>query len=95
MRRLLLLFVLLLTVRLVQADTFQVICYHDIVPLNGKPTSADDISVRRLADHFEWLGANGYNVISVQDLIDARDGSRKLPPKAVLLTFDDGYSNFY
>ena len=96
MRRLVFLFVLFLAAhQLVRADTFQVLCYHDILPINGTAAAVDDINVRRLADHFDWLRANGYNVISVQDLIDARSGSRKLPPKAVLLSFDDGYSNFY
>lgn len=80
---------------LLRADTFQVICYHDVLPVGSAQANPDDISVRRLADHFEWLEANGYKVISVQDLIDARNGSRKLPPKAVLLTFDDGYASFY
>ena len=81
--------------QLVRADSYQVLCYHDIVPANEKSKSDDDINVRVLADHFEWLRASGHNVISVQDLIDARAGLRKLPEKAVLLSFDDGYSNFY
>ncbi len=95
MLRAVLQFILLFTTIFAQAETFQVISYHDVVSIEGKPAASDDIGVRHLADHFEWLQANGYNVISVQDLVDARNGVRKLPPKAVLLTFDDGYSSFY
>ena len=31
----------------------------------------------------------------MQDILDAHDGKKTLPPKAVLLSFDDGYSSFY
>jgi len=88
-------FLFLSAFHLARAESYQVLCYHDIVPVDELSTADDDTKVRVLAEQFDWLKANDYNVISVQDLIDARDGLRKLPPKAVLLTFDDGYSNFY
>ena len=74
MLRAVLQFILLFTTIFAQAETFQVISYHDVVSIEGKPAASDDIGVRHLADHFEWLQANGYNVISVQDLVDARNG---------------------
>ncbi len=37
---------------------------------------------------------NGYHAISVQDILDAHYGLKSLPPKAFLLSFDDGYSSF-
>jgi poly-beta-1,6-N-acetyl-D-glucosamine N-deacetylase len=52
-------------------------------------------STRNLAAHFDWLKSHGYNVISVQQLIDARSGRGGLPQKAVLLTFDDGLRSVY
>ncbi|MBN0617114.1 polysaccharide deacetylase family protein, partial [Pseudomonas aeruginosa] len=42
-----------------------------------------------------WLLHNGYHAISVQDILDAHYGLKSLPPKAFLLSFDDGYSSFY
>ncbi len=33
--------------------------------------------------------------MSVDDVVAAQQGQRPLPPKAVLLTFDDGYRSFY
>lgn len=95
MLRAVLQFILLFATFFVQAETFQVISYHDVVSIEEKLVAPDDINVRRLADHFEWLKANGYNVISVQELVDARNGVSKLPTKAVLLSFDDGYASFY
>lgn len=52
-------------------------------------------STRNLASQFDWLRTHGFNVISLQQLIDARTGRGQLPQKAVLLTFDDGLSSVY
>ena len=41
------------------------------------------------------LRDNGYNPISVQQILDAHDGKIVLPEKAVLLTFDDGWQFLY
>lgn len=53
------------------------------------------ISTRNLASQFDWLASHGYNVISLQQLIDARNGKTKLPDHAVMLTFDDGLKSTY
>lgn len=52
-------------------------------------------STRNLASEFDWLQAHGYHPISLQQLIDARRGHGALPPKPVLLTFDDGLQSVY
>ncbi|HEV2487792.1 MAG TPA: poly-beta-1,6-N-acetyl-D-glucosamine N-deacetylase PgaB [Terracidiphilus sp.] len=53
------------------------------------------ISTRNLASQFDWLHAHGYSVISLQQLIDARQGRGKLPKNAILITFDDGLRSVY
>jgi biofilm PGA synthesis lipoprotein PgaB len=53
------------------------------------------ISTRNLASQFDWLHSHGYHVISLQQLIDARNGLQKLPDRAILLTFDDGLKSSY
>lgn len=42
-----------------------------------------------------WLLANGgFNVVGLDEALDGLSGARPLPPRAVLLTFDDAYANF-
>jgi biofilm PGA synthesis lipoprotein PgaB len=77
-----------------QAQDFMALCYHDVEDVIGDP-EGDAISSGRLVQHFSWLRANGYQVVSIDDLQAARRGERPLPDKAVLLTFDDGYASFY
>jgi poly-beta-1,6-N-acetyl-D-glucosamine N-deacetylase len=79
--------------------SFRVLCYHDVrdelrSTLKAWPESAA-LDTRDLIEHFEWLKANGYHVVSLDKIIAARNGGPKLPPKALLLTFDDGYLSMY
>ncbi|BHH81907.1 hypothetical protein LA52FAK_01960 [Desulforhopalus sp. 52FAK] len=76
------------------ASTFHAIAYHGVASSNTS-LSSDDITIETLVNHFEWLHANGYNPVSIDQLIDAEKGTTPLPDKAVLLCWDDGYSNFY
>ena len=75
-------------------NQFLVLAYHDV-----EDDAADQryLSVRTSAlnEQISWLLHNGYHAISVQDILDAHDGKKTMPPKAVLLSFDDGYSSFY
>ncbi|WP_165698744.1 polysaccharide deacetylase family protein [Bremerella volcania] len=34
------------------------------------------------------------HIVSLDDVLDALEGRRRLPPKSVLITFDDAYQNF-
>ncbi|MDO3378868.1 poly-beta-1,6-N-acetyl-D-glucosamine N-deacetylase PgaB [Geoalkalibacter halelectricus] len=76
------------------AGEFIVLCYHDVQTLVDDP---DGMSVSRdnLVAQFSWLRENGYHPVSIDDLLAAQAGEKPLPPKAVLLTFDDGYASFY
>lgn len=73
---------------------FLVLAYHDV-----EDEAADQryLAVRTSAlnEQISWLLNSGYHPVSVQDILDAHDGIKTLPPGAFLLTFDDGYSSFY
>ncbi len=43
----------------------------------------------------QYLKDKGYNIVSMQDLINFFDAGIPIPSKSILLTFDDGYQDFY
>ncbi len=77
-----------------KTNTFQTLCYHNVVDTITDP-SIMNITTDQLISHFKWLKENGYTVISIDDIIKAKEGKQPLPPHSILLTFDDGYSSFY
>lgn len=76
---------------------FVVLSYHDVKDEVAKDLSAGQtaVSTANLIAQFDWLRKNGYHIVSVQNLLDARAGRKPLPPKALLLSFDDGYASVY
>lgn len=72
---------------------FLSLCYHDV------PLKVDDdpyaVDVESLVNQIEFLLKHQYNFISFQDVIDAHEGKKPLPSKAILMTFDDGYESFH
>jgi peptidoglycan/xylan/chitin deacetylase (PgdA/CDA1 family) len=75
-----------------------ILMYHYVSPL---PDNADDIrrglsvSPDQFRAHVEYLFYQGYSTISMYDLDDALLRGKPLPPKPVILTFDDGYIDHY
>jgi poly-beta-1,6-N-acetyl-D-glucosamine N-deacetylase len=77
--------------------TFLVLSYHDVRDDVEGDLDPDRfaVSTERLVEQFDWLRANGYTPVSVDQLLAAREGSGVLPPRPVLLTFDDGLRSTY
>jgi biofilm PGA synthesis lipoprotein PgaB len=40
--------------------------------------------------HLKWLDANGYETLTIGEVADVMQGRRRMPKKAVAITFDDG-----
>ena len=77
------------------AGAFIVLCYHEVrsdVRDYPDPYAVDSGA---LVAQFAWLRGNGYVPVSLDAIIAARQGGKPLPPKAILLTFDDAYLSFY
>ena len=47
------------------------------------------------AAQMDWLARAGYHTITTEDLYQYVNRARGLPSKPVILTFDDGYADFY
>ena len=73
-------------------NDFDVLCYHDVTKTH--PGDAYGVTLTQLEEQFEYLQKN-YSVVSIDDVILASKGKKTLPPKAVLITFDDGLASFY
>ena len=76
-------------------NSFHLLCYHNVLDNPLDDPEKYTLSTEALAQQFSWLQEQGYHVISVDDLIAARNKGKPLPAKAVMLTFDDGYRSFY
>lgn len=68
-----------------------VLMYHHIDEQEGPAT----ISPERFRSHLDMLEREGFRVIPMSDLIAFLENRKNLPPRAVVITFDDGYRSFY
>lgn len=77
-------------------DVFSVLLYHRI----GYPHCPSDLDpslISATPEAFEAQVAylsSRRNVLSLDDLLAVRRGRARLPPRSVLVTFDDGYRDF-
>lgn len=53
------------------------------------------VPVADFKEQLDYLQAQGYTTISMQDFVRAKKGKQELPEKPVILTFDDGYEDNY
>lgn len=69
-----------------------VIMYHDILP---EKIVFFDVTAAELEEDFKFIKANGITPITPDQLVMHLKTGMPLPPKPVLLTFDDGYVGHY
>lgn len=71
------------------------LAYHGVEDYLADQTFMS-VRTANLIEQLALLRERGYQAVSVDQILDARKpGGKPLPAKAVLLTFDDGYSSFY
>ncbi len=72
-----------------------ILMYHKINPHN----STGGLGLRVLPAQFAWqvkyLREQGFNTISFTDLAEHWENNLPLPPRPVIITFDDGYEDNY
>ena len=72
--------------------------YHHIQSLKSakeKKQTALTVETPIFKNQMQYLKDRGYTAISLQDLVNFFDQGIAVPQKSVLLTFDDGYEDFY
>jgi len=74
-----------------------ILMYHRVGRLPTRPGLYGvglTVQPRVFAAQMEWLVRHGFHAISMQQLFDALEWGRPaLPPRPVLITFDDGYTD--
>jgi peptidoglycan/xylan/chitin deacetylase (PgdA/CDA1 family) len=68
-----------------------ILCYHRF----GQPATKMSIPAATFALQLQWLAANDYTVVPLAEVRDFLEGRRALPPRAVVITIDDGYESTY
>jgi len=72
-------------------QTVPILCYHRVGPRANLMIMPRETFTAQM----EYLARNNYNVIRLADLPDFMSGKRPLPPRAVVITFDDGHVSSY
>lgn len=72
-----------------------ILCYHGVVSRDCSHTRfqyENTVSVAEFESHLRFI-RHHFKLVSGADVLAALHGSRPLPPRALLVTFDDGYKN--
>ena len=74
-----------------------ILTYHYIGYSDPKDTGREGLSVKPdvFDEQLGYLAKNGYTPISLDTAFAALKGNGGLPAKPIILTFDDGYIDFY
>ena len=85
------------TVKPASADgdaVLPILMYHQVLDKADK-LGKYVVSPRELEADLRLLSEQGYETVTIRDLVDFSEGKRALPKKSVMLTFDDGYQTDY
>jgi peptidoglycan/xylan/chitin deacetylase (PgdA/CDA1 family) len=72
-----------------------ILMYHSVADESRGVLAPFTLSPDLFYDHMRHLHDEGYRTYSVSAYLEELDGGRPLPPKSVVLTFDDGYADFH
>jgi peptidoglycan/xylan/chitin deacetylase (PgdA/CDA1 family) len=74
-------------------QTVPILCYHQFT--TGRSTDLMVMPRDSFAQQMDYLKSNNYHVISLADLQGFLAASTRIPPRSVVLTFDDGFRSTY
>jgi peptidoglycan/xylan/chitin deacetylase (PgdA/CDA1 family) len=71
-----------------------VLLYHAIADLGDDPLLARySVPPGLFVEHLDYLSKRGWAFVSLEQVLTAFDRGQPLPPRAVLVTFDDAYAD--
>ncbi len=72
-----------------------IVMYHYVRDLkNSRYPSIKGLDVKLFKEQVSYLNKN-YHFVTAEEVIDAIENDKVLPPKSVMLTFDDGYADHF
>ncbi|HHI93137.1 MAG TPA: hypothetical protein ENK04_06410 [Gammaproteobacteria bacterium] len=71
--------------------TVPIIYYHSIADNNTSQWKHLSLSLASFERQLKYLKKNGFQTVTISDLVNCVSHNRPLPPKRVALTFDDGF----
>jgi peptidoglycan/xylan/chitin deacetylase (PgdA/CDA1 family) len=74
-----------------QKLSIPILMYHEVAPHLYPGFRKYVVTPHAFAMQMRWLALTGYSPIDLDTLIAARLGRATLPPKPVIITFDDGF----
>lgn len=83
--------------RSVLTGRIRILCYHRVcdLPHTDDVMHALHVSTGAFDEQMAFLAGNGFNVITLEQLVRYRDKNQQPPPKTIIVTFDDGYRDNY
>jgi peptidoglycan/xylan/chitin deacetylase (PgdA/CDA1 family) len=79
-----------------EEQSIPILMYHSISSYASKGFRPCIVSPEAFDNHLTYLEQHHYTSLTVTQLVQAMaNGSSTLPPRPVVLTFDDGYADFY
>lgn len=72
-----------------------ILVYHKITHISDGIDALWNVSPELFSKQIEFLLENGFQIVSLQSFYDSHQFKNSLPKNTVIITFDDGYANFY
>ena len=70
-----------------------ILMYHEVTPNPRRVFRKYSVTPEELSRQLRWLGREGYTTVSMDAVRDASRGAGDLPPRAIAITFDDGFQD--
>lgn len=77
-------------------NSIRILNYHSISSnIKDESFSYVSVSLKVFSAQMKFLYDNNFNIIDLDDFLEIKKNKQQIPPKMIILTFDDGYANNY